>query len=208
MKNLLILFILFGFISIASADSTPYESGYFLSISTGQSRVYVNDIFDPFSKFTPSGGSWGQHGIVRIHNSKDFVLFVTFGQSQAEHTFDESITHAGVLSWQSQPRQSFKSNTIQLFINQDHHKNNIHLFLRTSKKDDYTYFGRLKYLKHDAERENPVYFQWPLLNLSPKYIYSWPYHDNQKVYHFDALALDRNYGWMSSQQDSRQISPT
>ena len=94
------------------------------------SRKEAHDIFDPFSDFTPSGGSWGQHGIVRIHNSKDFVLFVTFGQSQADHTFDESITHAGVLSWQSQPRQSFKSNTIQLFINQDHHKNNIHLFYK------------------------------------------------------------------------------
>ena len=27
----------------------------------------------------------------------------------------------------------------------------------------YTYFGRLKYLVHDRDREEPVYFTWQIL---------------------------------------------
>ena len=31
-------------------------------------------------------------------------------------------------------------------------------------KGDYQYLGKLKYLNHDKEREQPVYFQWQLLD--------------------------------------------
>ena len=49
-------------------------------------------------------------------------------------------------------------------INHDDRVNNIYLFLRARKGNDYGYFGRLVYLTHDTERENPVYFQWQLLD--------------------------------------------
>lgn len=71
------------------------------------SREEVHAIFAPGTAFTPQSGTWGLHGIVPIPNRPgDFVFFVTFGQQQGEHVFDEGITEDGVLSWQSQPRQS------------------------------------------------------------------------------------------------------
>lgn len=129
------------------------------------SREDVHGIFSPETNFTPQAGTWGLHGIIKIPQREgDFVFFVTYGQSQGEHQFDEGITPDGVLSWQSQPRQNFESEVIQTLINHDETINNIYLFLREEMKGDYQYLGKLKYLNHDKEREQPVYFQWQLLD--------------------------------------------
>lgn len=129
------------------------------------SRSEVHQIFSPQTKFTPQTGTWGLQGIVKIpERDGDFVFFVTFGQSQGDHQFDESITTDGVLSWQSQPSQDLNNELIKTFINHDERVNNIHLFLRGRKGDDYGYFGRLGYLTHDTQRERPVHFQWQLMD--------------------------------------------
>ncbi len=99
--------------------------------------------------------------------SGDFVFFVTLGQEQAGHAFDEGITEDGVLTWQSQPHQSLDHPQIQEFVEHDELKNSIYLFLRTNSRAKYTYLGKLKYLSHDTEREKPVYFQWQVLEWSP-----------------------------------------
>jgi len=129
------------------------------------SRKDVHSIFSPDTKFTPQSGTWGLQGIIKVPGRDgDFVFFVTFGKSQGEHTFDESITQDGVLSWQSQPSQGFESEIIQSFINHDERLNNIHLFLRANSKNEYGYFGTLGYLTHDTQREKPVHFQWQLMD--------------------------------------------
>jgi len=129
------------------------------------SRKDVHSIFSPDTKFTPQSGTWGLQGIIKVPGRDgDFVFFVTFGKSQGEHTFDESITADGVLSWQSQPSQGFESEIIQSLINHDERLNNIHLFLRVNSKNEYGYFGTLGYLTHDTQREKPVHFQWQLMD--------------------------------------------
>ena len=129
------------------------------------SRSEVHQIFSPDTKFTPQSGTWGLQGIIKVpERDGDFVFFVTFGKSQGDHQFDESITEDGVLSWQSQPSQSFESDVIQTLIDHDERINNIHLFLRANKKDDYGYLGTLGYLTHDTQREKPVHFQWQLMD--------------------------------------------
>lgn len=136
-----------------------------LKLYEDYSREEVHGIFSPETDFTPQAGTWGLHGIVAIPDRPgDYVFFVTFGQKQGEHEFDEGVTKEGVLSWQSQPRQDFSSSQIQDFIKHDELKHSIYLFLRTSKNKDYTYLGKLKYSSHDEERANPVYFQWQILN--------------------------------------------
>ena len=136
-----------------------------LTLYSEYSRKDVHDIFSPETRFTQSSGSWGLHGIVEIPNKPgDFVFFVTFGQHQAGHTFDEWITEEGMISWQSQPRQSFEDRRIQQFIHHDDGKNAIHLFLRTQRTANYTYLGKLRYLAHDPARARPVYMYWQLLN--------------------------------------------
>ena len=128
-------------------------------------RKDIHDIFSPHSAFTPKAGKWGISGIVTIPNrDNDFVFFVTYGQSQGNHEFDEGITNDGVLSWQSQPRQKLSDPMIQTLINHDDSVNLIHLLLREKGGADfpYTYFGELKFLRHDTSREEPVYFQWQL----------------------------------------------
>lgn len=136
-----------------------------LRIGDFYNREDVHSIFSSDSVFTPQAGTWGLQGIVKVPDRQgDWVFFVTLGQSQGEHTFDESITAEGVLSWQSQPSQSFDSETIKSLISHDERINNIYLFLRSKSGTDYGYFGNLGYLTHDTQRERPVHFQWQLMD--------------------------------------------
>ncbi len=131
------------------------------------SREDVHSIFSPDTAFTPQAGTWGLQGVVPIPDRPgDFVFFVTFGQTQGEHVFDEGITDEGVLTWQSQPQQDLNDKRIEQWIHHNEFENSIYLFLRTSAGRKYTYLGQLKYLSHDQERERPVYFQWQILDWS------------------------------------------
>lgn len=131
-------------------------------------RQDVHDIFAPDTPFTPQSGTWGLHGIVPIPmRAGDFVFFVTFGQSQGDHDFEEFVTESGILAWQSQPSQSLVTQEIQQFIQHDELTNSIYLFLRTQRNRPYTYLGKLKYLEHDADREKPVYFHWQIVDWNP-----------------------------------------
>src|SRR6266545_5845257 len=94
-------------------------------------REEVHDVFSPHSTFTAQAGSWGLHGIVRLaERLNSFVFFVTFGQVQGEHVFDESITKDGVLTWQSQPHQRLNTPAVRTLIEHDDQSGSIHLFLR------------------------------------------------------------------------------
>jgi hypothetical protein len=125
----------------------------------------VHEIFSPETNFTPQSGTWGLQGILRIPGrTGDFVFFVTFGSKQGRHTFDEGINYEGVLTWQSQPKQTLKDKQIQQLLHHDCDANSIYLLLRTKDGRPYTYLGRLKYLHHDSERERPVYFTWQILD--------------------------------------------
>jgi hypothetical protein len=109
-------------------------------------------------------------GIIKIpERPNDFIFFVTYGQQQGEHVFEEGITEDGVLSWQSQPRQAFSTPILKQLIQHDDLNHSIYLFLRTNRRSNYTYLGKLRYLSHDYERERPVWFQWQLIN--------WPLPD-------------------------------
>jgi hypothetical protein len=60
------------------------------------SREEVHDIFDPDSSFIPQAGTWGLQGIVKVPDRPgDYVFFVSFGQRQSGHEFDEGITTEG-----------------------------------------------------------------------------------------------------------------
>ena len=146
----------------------PNGDGISLMKYSDYSRKEVHYMFSPETEFTPQAGTWGLQGIIPIPNHpNDFVFFVTLGKQQGDHVFDEGITDNGVLTWQSQPRQSLQTDQILQFIRHDELKNNIYLFFRISGDRDYTYLGKLKYLSHDKERENPVHFQWQILDWEP-----------------------------------------
>lgn len=132
------------------------------------SRREVHDFFDPFTAFTPQTGTWGLHGTVRIpERPRDWVFFVTFGQRQGHHQFDEGISSDGILTWQSQPHQTLRSREIQEWVQHDHLSDNIFLFLRTAARIPYWYLGRLAYVDHDLEQEEPVHFHWQILDWNP-----------------------------------------
>ncbi len=136
-----------------------------LKLSSKYSRREVHSIFSPETKFTPQAGSWGLHGIIPVPDRpRDFVFFVTFGKQEGDFEFDESVSGDGVLTWQSQPKQKLTTPNIQSFITHDELLNNIYLFFRNGKREPYQFMGRLKYLAHDPDREQPVHFQWQLLD--------------------------------------------
>jgi hypothetical protein len=145
--------------TVADTEVRPLE------MYSTYSRCEVRDIFAPDAPCQPQRGAWGLHGIVSIPDRPgDYAFFVTFGQSQAGHDFDESITEEGVLSWQSQPSQNLQNKRISHFINHDELQNSIYLFLRPKRDLPYTFLGKLKYLDHDTTRERPVYFRWQIMD--------------------------------------------
>lgn len=94
----------------------------------------------------------------------DYVVFVTFGKQQGDHVFGEEVSEDGVSTWQSQPKESLHDGRINALIQHDDEKNSIYLFLRTRSRDtDYTYLGRLRYIAHDTDREQPVHSRWQVL---------------------------------------------
>jgi len=107
-------------------------------------REEVHQIFSPETSFTPQSGTWGLQGIVPIPDREgDFVFFVTFGTRQGEHTFEEGVSTAGLLTWQSQPRNKLTDPRIQSLIRHDSEVNTIYLLLRTATDKPYTFLGRL-----------------------------------------------------------------
>lgn len=130
-------------------------------------RKDVHEIFDGgvYTKFTRGSGIWGLHGISSIRNrNHDYVFFVTIGQNKLGVEFKESISEDGILTWQSQKGQDLNDKRIIDFINHDHDKHNIYLFLRpNSKIEAFTYMGKLAYVSHDPTKEKPVHFKWQLL---------------------------------------------
>jgi len=136
-------------------------------------REEIHDMLSPNTKFSKSRGPWGIWGLVRIENSKDFVFMVTAGTIVGEHEFDEGFTEDGVFRWQSQPKNTLKTQMIIDLINHDEITNNVFLFYREKKTDDYCYLGILKYLNHDeesGEMNKPVNFNWQVVN--------WPIKDD------------------------------
>lgn len=131
------------------------------------SREEVAARLAPDYAFRTSTGTWGLHGTVRFGQGPNYVFFVTYGQQQAHHTFDEGITTGGILRWQSQPRSDFDSPSVREFIEHDEIKNDILLFLRPADRMPYMYLGKLRYVAHDAERVRPVHFQWRILDFNP-----------------------------------------
>jgi hypothetical protein len=129
-------------------------------------RKDVHDILAPAAPFDPRGGPWAIHGIIPLQPERphDFAFFVTYGQKQAGHVFDEGITTEGVLTWQSQPGQGYDDTEIRQLIAHEEERHSVYLFLRTKKGRPYTYLGSLKYLSHDGERERPVHFKWQILD--------------------------------------------
>jgi uncharacterized protein DUF3883/uncharacterized protein DUF3427 len=121
----------------------------------------------PKYQFQAQRGSWGISGIVRFGDGPNYVFFVTFGQKQAEHEFDEAVYANGILRWQSQPHQTLEDPTIQRLIAHNHLENDILLFLRTTTRGPYVFMGFLKYVNHDLERERPVHFHWQILDFDP-----------------------------------------
>ena len=99
-----------------------------LELYTSYNREEIHSIFSPETIFTPQAGTWGLHGIVRIGNSKDFVFLVTAGTVVGEHEFDEGFTEDGVFRWQSQPKNTLKTQMIIDLINHDEISNNVFLF--------------------------------------------------------------------------------
>ncbi len=131
-------------------------------------REQVHDIFAPGTRFLPQTGTWGLHGIIRVPGrTADWVFFVTFGKSQARHTFEEHVSTEGILQWQSQPRQTLTDPIIKSWINHDPNTANIYLFLRTRRLGPYWYLGKLAYIGHDPRKERPVYFTWQILDWNP-----------------------------------------
>lgn len=130
------------------------------------SREEVYKYFDPNTKFTPSAGTWGLHGIIKLQQPFfGFVFFITQGASQAGVVFNETIGESGTFEWDSQPSQSFNDITIQHLINRNIENFPIHVFYRVDKTNKkYIYLGEVEYVAHDVHKQCPVHFIWRVID--------------------------------------------
>lgn len=141
------------------------------------SREEVAAILSPGASFTPGAGSWGLSGIIsKAPSERDFVFFVTLGMHES-NDYDDALTEDGLLIWKSQNQQTPDSPQIQRLVEHDENLHNVRLFLRTSKKEDYTYMGPLAFNDWDPLSKNPVHFTWRLL--------TWPLPSDVRA-HFSA----------------------
>lgn len=122
----------------------------------------------PDYKFKAKTGTWGLQGTIPFGEESNYAFFVTYGQKQAHHEFDEGVSEDGVLRWQSQPSLDFESKAIQEFIEHDETAADILLFLRPTPHSPYMFLGNLKYVAHDAIRTQPVHFLWRIVDFNPK----------------------------------------
>ena len=83
-----------------------------LELYSSYSREEIHGTLSPNTKFIKSAGTWGLQGLVRVENSNDFVFMVTAGTVVGEHEFDEGFTEDGVFRWQSQPKNTLKTQKV------------------------------------------------------------------------------------------------
>lgn len=130
-------------------------------------RRELRDFFEPQKKGEKHLGRWQQQGIVEIPGMvNDYAFLVRYGAKQGDYTFDESIDENGILTWQSQPKNSLSTPFIQKLIHHDEQVSTIYLFLATEKKGGYVYVGNLAYVSHDPTKERPVHFKWQILDFN------------------------------------------
>lgn len=78
------------------------------------SRGDVHGLFAPDTPFYPQAGTWGLQGIVPVPDRPgDYVFFVTFGQHQGEHVFDEDTVSGRVYIREGNPEGYFDFDAIQ-----------------------------------------------------------------------------------------------
>ncbi|MGM8900413.1 DUF3427 domain-containing protein, partial [Psychrobacter sp. 1Y4] len=131
-----------------------------LSLGHEYTRQEVHKFFGGNTNFSRGSGTWGNHGMLRTEQDNlSWVFYVTLGQKQGAHQFDEGVSDQGVLTWQSQPSLALDNKKILDLINFDQDEHNIYLFIRRNGKEDYRYLGRLGYLAHNPDIEKPVYFE-------------------------------------------------
>lgn len=129
-------------------------------------RRDLRNLFEPQNREKTHLGRWQQSGIISIPDTiDDYAFLVTFGTKQGDYTFKESIDEKGILTWQSQSKNSLNTAFIQKLINHDEQISTIYFFLRTEKTGGYIYVGDLAYVSHDPTREKPVHFKWQILNF-------------------------------------------
>lgn len=145
----------------------PTLRPYDLELYQGYDRATIARVLAPAYTFRPQMGTWGLQGIVPFGDGHDFAFFVTLGQVQGEHRFDEGIYESGLVKWQSQPSQGLDDKRIRELISHDENVSDIILFMREGPRLPYLYMGPLRYVNHDRDRERPVHFNWQLIDFSP-----------------------------------------
>ncbi|MGH1473816.1 DUF3427 domain-containing protein [Yersinia proxima] len=131
------------------------------------SRKEISQLFEPGCKFSPGAGRWGGTGIVWLNNqSQDVVFMVTLEKISDANPYSDSLSDDGMLRWESQTQMGIDSDRTLQLISHDFNTSNIHLFLRSDKKNKYSYLGLLAYEWHDENSSNPVLFKWRLIHAA------------------------------------------
>lgn len=137
------------------APERPDETTLERFIGQRFTRQQVRELFD-----AGTTGNW-QEGHIPIPAKKAIVLFVTLdkqGMSQGTeyHDFFESDE---VFVWTSQNSTEPTNKRGRAILNSDADGTSIHLFVRTSKKEPFEYFGTVTPLSHEGAKPMTVHFR-------------------------------------------------
>jgi hypothetical protein len=119
------------------------KNGDGLKVYQTYSRREIAAILDPDYEFPSAGGKWSPTGIVLDKPNKgDFVFIVTLNQKSGDdYSYNDYFTEDGCIGWMSQNKHTPEHKEIRAMLNHDESLNTVYLFVRSSVKEDYTYFG-------------------------------------------------------------------
>ena len=131
------------------------------------SKKDLSDIFTPEINYTSNGGKWGRTGVVSLDLGKEIKYYFLFSiyENFSKLKRPEIVADDGTFDWATQKNMINKNTPLVKKLKQDDLENPIILlFIKKREEDKFTYFGPLKFLEDNMDKQGNRRFIYKLLS--------------------------------------------
>jgi len=120
-----------------------------------------NDVAEAFGEKGGPGGKWVS-GVVPV-GENSIALFITLNKKDfaLRHRYEDRFQSKKILQWQSQNKARPDKGIGKKHIEADQETNPHHVFVRREKGEQFTYCGKVKYIRHEGSK--PITIWWELV---------------------------------------------